>query len=349
MQHSDGSAADSSPPAQGQYITTAILDPPEDSKTVRDSNDGYQWVAWGGGPGYLLCAASDTRLDFFCLRQFFLNDAVAFTHAANAAAAAQQQNPHLRLLTTTAGTTEPRVPIPLVLWPRVATHRLTHGLLGLDWTQDTTGVLLSDEEHNVTMLNVDVKGVDSVHVAKVCVITLIPYTTQSSDHWLWGCLSFHYATVSQLAYRFIKDVCIRVWPCVCVYGCVCRVVCQRSTYQLPGQRAATQHSPWPPQAGHQAPHPPQPTPSSPQGVRQHSTVCSYGGPDPYKSTRPPPQLPPHPHPRQPSCKQPRKRQRRQPAVARSLPPQLRRQPRQLHQPSRHLSLLVRSGIQLGMR
>lgn len=164
-------------PVPGQFTTVLMLEEPSGKRT----RTRFDWVAWGGGPGYLLCAASAQQLLFFSLRNFFVNQAHSYVPqlhtqtSSRAPSTAAASDLHAKLMThhraSHAGShvaSYALLPLPTISWPLVASHWLQHPLLALDWTQDASGLLLTDEGQHVTMLTAEVAGADSMHVAQVC-------------------------------------------------------------------------------------------------------------------------------------------------------------------------------------
>lgn len=144
-------------------------------------------LAWGGGPAFLLSVATSQRVYFFSLRRFMLQEAAAFIKATSAASAGAHA-----ALTGSVGPTPPpshpsahtatqtrpprpmvysaydsTLPLPSSTWNLVAEYKLPARLLAMDWTHKADGLLLSDESHSVTMVGVEVTGLDSVYVAQV--------------------------------------------------------------------------------------------------------------------------------------------------------------------------------------
>lgn len=189
--HSDWGPTPSCLP--GQFVPVLLID--HLSRGLISEDDGVEWLAWGGGPAYLLAAATSRHIHFFSLRHFFTREAAGFIAAGRAASAAAHapvlsllahtgigygsisHNPaaeslasqphalHPSTTYTTAGVAA-GLPLPSSTWAVAASYRLGARLLAMDWTQRGDGVLLSDAAHAVTMLEVQVEGVDSVYVVQ---------------------------------------------------------------------------------------------------------------------------------------------------------------------------------------
>ena len=164
----------------GQYAPVLVLD--QLSTAIDKGDEGFEVLAWGGGPAYLLAAASRQHVHIISTRHFFLKEAAQFAHApCGAAGAGGAGASTVPLSPRTSAATPPShtsyttdscsrgltLPLPSDSWQLVASYRLAQPLLAMDWTQCGDGLLLSDAGHNVTMLSVDVQGVDSVYVAQV--------------------------------------------------------------------------------------------------------------------------------------------------------------------------------------
>jgi hypothetical protein len=187
----------------GHYSPVLIIEPQlwstppgrADAEAAKGlESEAFTHLAWGGGPCYLLAAASKHYVRLFSLRRFFLREeAMAMVQSSMAAsaslgllltghtppssagkaalpgAAGGGKTKGLGTSAAAAGGGDvaggPAMPLPSRTWQLLGSYPLAKPLLAMDWTQDTGGLLLSDEGQRVTMLGVTTGPLDTIHVA----------------------------------------------------------------------------------------------------------------------------------------------------------------------------------------
>ncbi|KAL6755526.1 hypothetical protein V8C86DRAFT_217434 [Haematococcus lacustris] len=193
-----------SPDAPGQYVPVLLIDPVLAAAAAGSCRPGkeavFELLAWGGGPCYLLAAATRTTLHLFSLRAFFLHEAALAVQAGLTACTtlgamqvgmqagmqaqlhgnpgAQQCSPEVHGGDGRGGQggggsgmrsgvgLQATMPLPSSSWQCVGVQQLERPLLAMDWTQQGDGLLLSDSGGRLAMWGVQVQGLDSLWVAQ---------------------------------------------------------------------------------------------------------------------------------------------------------------------------------------
>lgn len=168
--------------SSGQFLPVLLIN--LQGPGSEQTSEACEKLAWGGGPAYLLAAANKQHVHIFSLRHYFLHEAAGFVQATWDAAAASHAAAMAQAGGDAAGAaqgygivesgSQPSLPLPSSSWQLVASYRLSAPLLAMDWTLRADGLLLSDAAHSVTMLEIEVHGLDSLYVAQVraCVVSI---------------------------------------------------------------------------------------------------------------------------------------------------------------------------------
>lgn len=131
--------------AVGRYATVALID-----ARHRANEEDLGLLCWGGGPHSLLAAASTTHIFIYSLSSMCARLAGSpgpWAAGAEGAGALPLPLPVNDAAVAGAGTGAGSDATEVV-----GMHRLSAPILGLQWTQDGSGLLVTDASGNITML-----------------------------------------------------------------------------------------------------------------------------------------------------------------------------------------------------